>query len=285
MKGLSLKVFTLITTLLLFLHCDDDGPTVISGAGVFTTQAGNASIEGELFLPAGDGPFPSMILVPGSGNEPRQELEVFAQILTQNGYAMYIYDKRGVGNSTGSYPTETPETQTEFLTARAEDVISIINLLKEHIQIDNTRIGVHGSSQGAWVNSIIHSMSSDLSYIVMASGGVASTGVEGFYDGITDDPDITIEEATTQLSSYSGVIGFDPLSIINSMTLPVLWIYGNEDRSHPARYDVQVLEDLNRSNFTVQLYPNTGHELLDITTGEPPVDFYANLGAWLIQNN
>lgn len=270
---------------ILWQGCSDDDDTIISGPGVFTTESGSATIEGELFLPAGSGPFPSMIIVPGSGNEPRQELEPFAQILNANGYALYIYDKRGVGGSTGSYPTETPGTQTEFLTARAQDVLGIIDFLKSHSQTDPGRIGVMGTSQGAWVNSIVHSQSTDLAYIVMASGGVASTGVEGFYCDLTDDPDVTIDEAISQLSDFNGEIGYDPLPDINAMTLPVLWIYGNEDRSHPARYDIQVLQELNKSNFTLQIYENTDHELLDLTTRQPPEGLYDNLGAWLVVNN
>lgn len=72
--------------------------------------------------------------------------------------------------------------------------------------------------------------------------------------------------------------------IISNMTLPVLWVYGNEDRSHPARYDAAILENLNKSNFTIQIYPNANHELIDITTGQP-IDFVPLLQIWLEENN
>ena len=280
------SLFLIVFLLFALNSCsNDDSPNPISGEGVFQTTSGTATIEGELFLPAGDGPFPTLIIIVGSGNEPRQELEPFAEILNQNGYAAYIYDKRGIGGSTGSYPTETPTTQTEFLTARAQDVVGIIDLLKIHLQIDRNRIGVMGSSQGAWVNSIVHSMSTDLSYIIMSSGGVASTGIEGFYCSLTDDPSISIDDAINQLSDYDGPLGFDPINIITGMPLPVLWIYGNEDRSHPVRYDVDVLTSLDKNNFTVFLYPNADHDLNDLTTGQWPTDLIPNLGMWLEENN
>jgi len=281
-----IALFALVCFGIIILNsCSDDDISIITGEGVFITPSGTATIEGELFLPEGEGPFPLLILVVGSGNETREGSEGVVDVMNGTGYGLYIYDKRGIGGSTGSYPTETPTTQTEFLTARAQDVLGIIDLLKTHVQIDPSRIGVMGSSQGAWVNSIVHSMSSDLSYIIMASGGVASTGLEGYYCGLTDDPNVSIDDAISQLSNYDGPLGFDPINIITDMTLPVLWIYGNEDRSHPVRYDIDVLASLNKSNFTVFLYPNADHDLNDLTSGQWPTDFIPSLGIWLNENN
>ena len=267
------------------LSCADDDSAPLVREGVFLTGAGPAQIEGELFLPEGDGPFPSMIIVPGSGNESRVELETFADILNPNGYALYIYDKRGIGNSTGSYPPDDLEIQTAFIRERALDVLGIIDLLMNHELIDPDRIGLYGSSQGAWVNSKVYEMSEGISYLVMASGGVASGGLERYYCGLTDDANVTIDEAISQLADYDGALGYDPLPIVRVMDLPALWIYGNEDRSHPARYDLQVLEDLNKENFTVHLYENTDHELLDLVSRETPGELYMALGVWLLENN
>ena len=282
---ISARAFVCFGIVFLIACSSDDSPNTIHGEGIFRTPSGTATIEGELFLPDGTGIFPLMILIGGSGNETRQELEPFADIINGSGYGCYIYDKRGIGGSTGSYPTETPTTETEFLTARAQDVLGIIDLLKTHVQIDPNGIGIMGSSQGAWVNSIVHSMSSDLSYIIMTSGGVASTGIEGFYFSLTDDPGVSIDEAISQLSDYDGPLGFDPIDIINDMTLPVLWIYGNEDRSHPVRYDIEVLESLNKDNFTVILYLSTDHDLNELTTGQWPSDLIPSLSIWLDENN
>ena len=281
-----IRLFTiaLVFSILCGSCSKDDSQSVISGEGVFQTLSGDALIEGELFLPEGNGPFPSMIIVPGSGNEPRQELEPFADVLTQNGYALYIYDKRGVGASTGSYPAESLEND-DFIQARAEDVIGIIEFLQSHTDIDNTRIGVYGSSQGAWVNSAVFQRKVSLAYIVMVSGGVASIGLEGYYCSLTDDPAISIDEAIAELANYTGLTGYDPLPIIQSMDLPVLWIYGNEDRSHPARYDIGILESLSKNNFTLQVYEDVGHELLDVNTGQMPPTIIPALGTWLTANN
>ncbi len=274
----------LVICVLFITACSDDSPEVISGEGIFKTTSGAATIEGELFLPEGDGPFPAMIIIPGSGNEDRSELEPFAAILNANNYGLYIYDKRGIGGSTGSYPPELNDP-TVFLSARADDITGIIELLKSHEQINESRIGLFGSSQGAWVNSLVYNMRSDLAFIIMVSGGIASTGLENLYCGLTDDPTVTIEEAVNQLSDFTGPVGFDPLPIVEEMSLPVLWIYGNEDRSHPARYDIDVLEQLNKSNFNLKVYENVNHEIVDLNTGQPPSDLFDVIGMWLAENN
>ncbi len=282
------RFFWLITIFLsLSVSCsNDDGPESPSGPGVFSTPSGTASIEGELFLPTGSGPFPAIVIVPGSGSDPRQVQLPLVDIVVPMGYALYLYDKRGVGGSTGSYPVETPETVGDFLQARAEDVIGILDFLATHEDIDAARMGVYGSSQGAWVNSLVFQGSDDLAYIIMASGGVASTGLEGYYCSLTDDPNTTIEEAIAALDDYEGPMGFDPVPIISTMQLPVLWIYGNDDRSHPVRYDIELLNGaLSRDNFTLQVYEDTDHELLNVVTRMPPQDFYSNIGDWLEVNN
>ncbi len=276
--------------LLILISCSDKenpGPIEeISGPGVFQTPSGSATIEGELFLPTGPGPFPSMVIVPGSGNEGREVFLPLVDIIVEQGYAIYIYDKRGIGGSTGSYPTETPETVEVFLEARADDIVGILELLESHVDIENNRIGVLGSSQGAWVNSLVFRKSSALDYIIMASGGVAPTGIERLYCSLTDDPNITIDSATAELYNYTGPLGFDPRPIINTMTLPVLWIYGNEDRSHPVRYDIEMLNNtLQKPNFTLLVYLNTDHELLDVNTRMFPDKFFDNIGDWLMDNN
>lgn len=278
------SLIILAISILFISACSDDSPEIVTGEGIFKTTSGSANIEGELFLPEGEGPFPAMIIIPGSGNENRSELEPFATILNANGYGLYIYDKRGVGGSTGSYPPESSDPTT-FLSARADDIIGIFELLKSHEQISDSRIGLYGSSQGAWVNSLVYNTTPDLAFIIMVSGGIASTGLENLYCGLTDDPTITIEEAVSQLLDFAGPVGFDPLPTVESMTLPVLWIYGAEDRSHPARYDIAKLEDLNKDNFTLKVYENVDHEIVDLNTGQPPPDFFDAIGMWLTESN
>ena len=64
---------------------------------------GAATLRGSLMIPDGDGPFPALVFVHGSGDGPRSDFRIFAEQFARAGIASLIYDKRGSGESTGSW--------------------------------------------------------------------------------------------------------------------------------------------------------------------------------------
>ena len=281
----SMVCFALMFTILFSLSCDsDDGQALPSGPGDFITSIEGAQIDGTLFLPEGDGPFPVLVVVPGSGSEPKEDSFAFNDVFLPQGFAMYYYNKRGIGSSTGTYPVETLENPQDFLNARRDDVLSILELLGHHTDIRQDKIGLFGASQGAWVNILLYEASQAADFMVMSVGGVTPTGIERYYDDLTDDPNLSIEEATQLLYSYDGPLGFDPKSIVSSMNIPVSWIFGGQDRSHPTFYDIGVLEELDKDNFSIFLFENSNHEMVDVDTGEFDPDLFPTLFSWLNVN-
>src|SRR4029079_12019113 len=105
-------------------------------------------LAGTLTLPPGDGPFPAVLLLTGSGPENRDE-EVFghkpflviADHLTRAGIAVLRVDDRGVGGSTGNVATSTT---ADF----ADDALAGVRFLKAHPRIAPGRIGLLGHSEG-----------------------------------------------------------------------------------------------------------------------------------------
>lgn len=68
----------------------------------------NFSLAGTLTIPEGEGPFPAVVLVSGSGQQNRDEelmnhrpFWVIADYLSRNGVAVLRYDDRGEGQSEG----------------------------------------------------------------------------------------------------------------------------------------------------------------------------------------
>jgi hypothetical protein len=53
--------------------------------------------------------------------------------------------------------------------------------------------------------------------------------------------------------------------------MPGLWLYGAADRSQPTADDVDVLTRLRAEgkDFTVLIYPDAGHGLLDVPPSDP----------------
>ncbi|MBN2518764.1 MAG: alpha/beta fold hydrolase [Candidatus Altiarchaeota archaeon] len=133
-------------------------------------QNGDVHLEGTLTLPEGEGPFPAVVLISGSGAQNRDE-EVFgfkifrliADNLTRAGIAVLRYDDRGVGNSTGDLFNSTSEDL-------AMDVLAAVEFLKNRSDIDPERIGLFGHSEGGIIAPIVASESDDVSFAVLMAG-------------------------------------------------------------------------------------------------------------------
>ena len=117
----------------------------------FSNFAAKVDLAGTLTLPKGSGPFPSVILIAGSGPHDRDEslaghrpFLIIADALTRRDIAVLRYDKRGIGGSTGSVDNSTT---LDF----AGDTQAAINYLKSRKEIDVKKIGLLGHSEGAMI--------------------------------------------------------------------------------------------------------------------------------------
>jgi pimeloyl-ACP methyl ester carboxylesterase len=127
-------------------------------------------LAGTLTLPPGNGPFPAVVMVTGSGPENRDE-EIFghkpflllADRLTRLGFAVLRYDDRGFGKSTGTFGTATT---LDFAT----DAMAAVGFLKCRKDIDTARIGILGHSEGGLVAEIIAAERNDIDFIVLLAG-------------------------------------------------------------------------------------------------------------------
>jgi len=147
---------------------------------VYENKEAGIRLAGTLTLPQSEGPFPAVILISGSGQQNRDEeilghrpFLILSDYLTRRGIAVLRVDDRGVGGSTGDFSQATTE---DF----AGDVLAGIDYLKSRKDIDSTRIGLIGHSEGGLIAPIVASSSSDVAFIVMMAGqGI--TGEEILY--------------------------------------------------------------------------------------------------------
>nr|WP_299385504.1 hypothetical protein [Allomuricauda sp.] len=65
------------------------------------------------------------------------------------------------------------------------------------------------------------------------------------------------------------------------MDIPVLWMYGELDRSHPGLFDLDMLEKMNKPNFKLELLKDTTHELTNINTNEISQEIIQKSMAWM----
>src|SRR5258708_24595284 len=64
---------------------------------------GDVTLSGTLLLPLTEVPHPAVVFLHGSGSEGRYAARFLAEYFTPHGIAALIYDKRGVGTSTGDW--------------------------------------------------------------------------------------------------------------------------------------------------------------------------------------
>lgn len=142
-----------------------------------TYPSGDIEIAGTLTLPEGEGPFPTVILITGSGPQNRNEeiaghrpFLVLADAITKAGFAVLRTDDRGVGGTGGNLE----EANYDVLT---NDVLAGLAFLKTRAEIDPGRIGLLGHSEGGYIAPLVASESDDVAFVIMMAGpGV--TGLE-----------------------------------------------------------------------------------------------------------
>jgi len=190
----------------------------------------------------------------------------------------------GVGQSTGEYTDIDSVNSKEAFKQRARDVVAIIQELKKHKNVDSTRIGLIGSSQGAWIIPMVASMEKDVVLTVCISGAASTVGISDFYDNIAEESE-SIKAAIAKLTEFTGEHGFDPLEYLKKLTSPGLWIYGGQDRSNPTIEDMRILNEVKNADnkpFTIHFYLNYTHDLIDTETGSFGIKVIPNLREWVI---
>ena len=137
---------------------------------LFENEIDDVVLAGTLTYPKEGNNFPAVVMISGSGGQDRNEellghkpFFVISDYLTQNGIAVLRFDDRGIAQSTGNHDTATSE---DF----AKDVISAVEFLKERKEIDNTKIGLIGHSEGGMIAPLAAVQSNDVAFMVMMAG-------------------------------------------------------------------------------------------------------------------
>jgi pimeloyl-ACP methyl ester carboxylesterase len=137
---------------------------------VFHHVNANFDMAGTLTLPEGEGVFPLILLISGSGPQDRNEeilghkpFLIIADYLTKKGYAVFRYDDRGTAKSGGKFEGAT---SPDF----ASDAASALAYLKTRKDINTTKIALAGHSEGAMLAAMIAANDSNINAIIMLAG-------------------------------------------------------------------------------------------------------------------
>lgn len=143
----------------------------------YRNVADNVKLTGTLTVPPGEGKFPVVLLISGSGSQDRDSTVfghrpflVLSDYLTRRGIAVLRVDDRGVGGSDLGSLTVTSEN---FM----NDVLAGVSFLQSRKDIDAKKIGLIGHSEGGMIAVMAAARSKDIAFIVSLAG-MGQTGDE-----------------------------------------------------------------------------------------------------------
>ena len=132
-------------------------------------------LAGTLTIPKGEGPFPAVVTISGSGGQDRDEntpgpgglklgiFRVIADTLTGRGIAVLRYDDRGVAESGG-------DLATAGLSDLVADVEAAVDYLRSRPEVDKARVALVGHSEGGIIAPIVAAEDPTIAAIVLMAG-------------------------------------------------------------------------------------------------------------------
>lgn len=125
----------------------------------------DVSLAGMVYKPLTNGKHPAVVVIHGSGEQglDTNYYNFWGRFFASHGIAALIYDKRGVGQSTGVYGKATFDDL-------AGDALAAVKLLKARKDINREQIGLFGISQGGWIAPLAASKSRDAKFLILNVG-------------------------------------------------------------------------------------------------------------------
>jgi hypothetical protein len=260
-------------------------------------------LPGTLSMPVGNGPFPAVILIHGSGPNDRDETigpnKPFKDIawgLASNQIAVLRYEKR-----TKEYSEEIINDINFTIEEEVvDDVLAAFDFLKNYDNIDSQNIIILGHSLGAMISPYIVTLQEDISKIILLAPP-ARPLIDLIYnqtiylaelDGIIDEnesvaiqeTEIAIEkikklnfsEDEMVLSAYKAyweyLNNYNQVNTAQNLDVPILILQGKRDYQVTFEDDFYIWNNTFKDNNNVLLisYPYLNH--LFIKVSGPPTN-------------
>ena len=142
-----------------------------------TFNNGDVKIAGSILIPEGNGRHAAILFLNGSGPEGRFANRWLAERFAQAGFLALIYDKRGVGRSSGDW-------KASGFDDLAGDAAAGIRFLRSLPEVDPAGVGIYGHSQGGTIAPLVAARSGNLAFIIAsAPGGIDPAQVEEYSVG------------------------------------------------------------------------------------------------------
>lgn len=235
-----------------------------------------AEIAGEIHWPRGE-PAAGVVFVHGSG--PATRMTDLGRILAADGFAALTYDKRGVGESGGTYEG-VYNISWDNLHLLAADASAAVESLAAHPRMAGRRpVGLFGFSQAGWIIPIAAVDNRRTAFMAFWSGPVCRVSDELEF-GISSRETMAAEDAarasegspaqmielTRQYISQIRADGsdVDPRDSLRVLDIPGLWLFGGADNDIPTELSVRQLAALiadGKPNFEQRTLAGASHAM------------------------
>jgi len=234
--------------------------THMSVAVPSTTDGAPQDLPTELYKPAGDGPFPAIVILhdcsglgPRSSGAPAR----WAQLLATEGYVVAVPDSftpRGFAAGVCTAPTGNSTPKVNPL-PRAYDAYATLAYLRRQPFIDGAHIGVMGGSHGG--ASTLATVS-----LAVASAAPAQEKLKGFAAAIALYPGCGARYGNWNVRRESGDHG-KVVEYIGTYqpAAPLLILVGEKDDWTPAEQCRVLAERAQAAGYpvTIKIYPGANH--------------------------
>ena len=214
--------------------------------------------------------FAAVVIVHGS--DPVKREMAFAKRLAKEGIAVLTYDKRGVGESGGTYvgpSVGTNNIDSTNLNLLSQDANAAVKIFRTYLKDKKIPIGLVGFSQAGWIIPITASKNSQIEFMVLFSGPTITTleqlrfqfytnGNNNFWGNHTEAE--AREHIKNDVDRYQ-FTATDPKTSLKILSIPGLWLFGENDIQIPVKLCIEQLNKLKAQGkaFEYTLFSTLGH--------------------------
>lgn len=219
-----------------------------------------AHLVGTLYIPDRHGKVPGMVFLPGSGGVPRHFYRSYATHFAQAGYAVLLYDKRGVGDSSGVREGKGILGGHKDMGLLASDAAAALALLAARPEVRTDALGIAGVSEGG----------------LIAPQAAAINGHVAFMLNLTSPTTTLFQGMKFQNASHNGGEqqlaeaerwfgkDYDPMPSLRALGVPGLWLMADGDTMIPNRASIRNLDSLRKLGkpYEYRVIPGAWHGLV-----------------------
>jgi len=264
-----------------------------------SVDVGGLKLGATLYLPAGHGPFPVIVIVP-AGALGRTAAATFPNFFVSDGFGVLVYDRRP-----GS---------AQFVTYAA-DAVAAVEHLRRRADVDARNVGLWGHSQGGWLSLVAASESRAISFAINQSGMLVPAWQQELYrldaearaDGVQAEeiakavgfeavlmavaetgkgwPRVAETMRANQQAPWMKLVyqprsldelrqvwlndfSFDPRPFAARVHQPVLAMFGGLDKSTPIESAANLANVMpQEERLTIEFFPTANHAFLKAKTG------------------